>query len=271
MLNEANWNYERCEKLGDKNGQVIYNLERTLFTSADTSRKTNLSAELGIPPIYSVDYKTLTDDTGRVIQQVFFYGDEDKDGQNSFANFMAMFRGKAEWSIAENPDWVTIKSTKGKPVWIFANRPLLGDDDPDAAAQAKLVKYLDSKNLAPTIFIHRGHSYHVKYSLAQLQPTARIVILGSCGGYNNMNEVLMTSPDAHIISSKQVGTKTVNEPILLAINNDLRNGKNIDWIPMWRELSKEFKGDSKELFDDYVPPYKNLGVIFIKAYRKALE
>lgn len=271
MLNEARWNYERCEKNGDRNGTVIYNLEKTLFESADTSSQSNLSAQLGIPPIYSVDYESLTDDSGRVVQQLFFYGDEDKDGQYSYANFMNMFRGKAEWSISENADWVAIKSTKGKPVWIFANKPLLGDDDPDAAAQAKLGQYLASKNISPAIFIHRGHSYHVKYSLAQLQPSARIVILGSCGGYNNMNEVLTVSPDAHIISSKQVGTKTVNEPILQSINSDLRNGRNIDWIPMWRELSKDFKGESKALFDDYVPPYKNLGVIFIKAYRKALE
>lgn len=271
MLNEAIWNYERCQKNGDKNGQVIYHLEKTLFESADTSRKTNLSSELGIPPIYSVNYNSLTDDSGRVVQQVFFYGDEDMDGQYSYANFMAMFRGKAEWSISENSDWVSIKSTRGKPVWIFANKPLLGDDDPDAAAQAKLTQYLESKKLAPTVFIHRGHSYHVKYSLAQIQPTARIVILGSCGGYNNLNEVLTKSPDAHIISSKQIGTKTVNEPILQSINTDLRSGRNIEWIPMWRELSKDFKGASKELFDDYVPPYKNLGAIFIKAYRKALE
>src|SRR5690606_28683791 len=103
------------------------------------------------------------------------------------------------------------------------------------------------------------------------QPTARIVILGSCGGYNNMNDVLTISPDAHIISSKEVGAKNGNEPILQAIKNDLRSGRDNDWIPMWRELSKEFKGESKELFDDYVPPYKNLGVIFIKAYRKAIE
>ena len=49
-------------------------------------------------------------------------------------------------------------------------------------------------------------------------------ILGSCGGYNNLNEVLNISADAHIISSKQVGTKTVNEPILKAMNNILLNG-----------------------------------------------
>lgn len=271
MLDEANWNYQRCLKKADKTGQVVYRLEKTLFESADSSQKVNLSEELGIPPVYTVDYKSLEDDSGRVVQQVFFYGDEDKDGQNSYANFMSMFRGKPEWSVTDNnPNWVSIKSVKGKPVWIFANKPLYGEDDPDAKAQEKLGAYLAERGLVPTIFIHRGHSYHVKYSLQQIQPSARIVVLGSCGGYNNLNEVLSISDDAHIISSKQVGTKTVNEPILLAMNTALRNGKNIDWIPMWRELSKQFTGERREFFEDYIPPYKNLGAIFIKAFRKAM-
>ena len=55
-----------------------------------------------------------------------------------------------------------------------------------------------------------------------------------------------------------------------AINNTIRNGKTIEWIPMWRELSKQFAGAQREMFDDYVPPYKNLGAIFIKAYRKKM-
>ena len=271
MLDEANWNYDRCVNTRDKNGMVVYRLEKTLFESADTTLKVNLSKELGIPPIYSIDYNKLKNDSGRVIQQVFFYGDEDKDGQNSYANFKSLFAGKPEWRMTENADWLTIKSVKGKPVWIFANRPLYGPNDPDDAAQKKLNAYLESQNLKPTIFIHRGHSYHVKYSLAQIQPSARIVILGSCGGYNNLNEVLTISSDAHIISSKQVGTKTVNEPILKAMNATLLAGRNIEWLPMWKELSKEFKGEAKEKFDDYIPPYKNLGAIFIKAYRKAMN
>jgi len=103
--------------------------------------------------------------------------------------------------------------------------------------------------------------------------TARIVVLGSCGGYNNLSEVLKISEDAHIISSKQVGTKTVNEPILKAINNTLLAGKDIEWLPMWRELESSFQKDpaAREKFDDYIPPYKNLGAIFIKAYRKAMD
>jgi hypothetical protein len=271
MLDEANWNYERCVKNNDKNGMVVYRLEKTLFESADTTKKMDLSKQLGIAPIYSVDYKGLAADSGRVVQQVFFYGDEDKDGQNSYANFKALFAGKPEWKMSENENWLTIKSVKGKPVWIFANRPLYGPDDPDDKAQKKLNAYLESQRLKPTIYIHRGHSYHVKYSLQQIQPSARIVILGSCGGYNNLNEVLTISSDAHIISSKQVGTKTVNDPILKAMNDILLGGKNIEWLPMWKDLGKQFSGAAKEKFDDYIPPYKNLGAIFIKAYRRAMS
>ncbi|HVU54403.1 MAG TPA: hypothetical protein VHD83_05080 [Puia sp.] len=277
ILGEVKANYDKMVAAGDKKGIVIYSLLETLFESADSTTGTDLSARLGIPPVYSVDYNSLADDSGRVIQQVFFYGDQDKDGQNSYMNFMAMFRprpgAKPEWKITENPQWTAISSLKGKPVLIFANKPLLGDDDPDDKAQKALAAYLEDHHLKPTIVIHRGHSYHVKYTIYQMPATARIVVLGSCGGYNNLSEVLKINEDAHIISSKQVGTKTVNEPILQAINNTLLAGKDIEWLPMWRELSAKFQNDpaAKEKFDDYIPPYKNLGAIFIKAYRKAMD
>lgn len=273
VLQEVDWNYKKNTSDNNKRGIVIYNLLKTLFESTDSTRKIDLSTALGIPPVYTVDYKTLCDDSGRVIQQVFFYGDDDKDGQNSYANFMGMFRGRPEWKIAENADWVTITSAKGKPVMIFANKPLYGPDDPDARAQAKLNDYLQERRLKPTIVIHRGHSYHLKYTLNQLATSAKIVVLGSCGGYNNLNDVLTISEDAHIISSKQVGTKAVNEPILQAINTTVVGGRNVDWIGMWKDLGGRFQNDAaaKEKFDDYIPPYKNLGAIFIKAYRKAID
>lgn len=271
ILREVKWNLERNIANSNKRGIVIYNLLKVLFESADTTNKIDLSRQLGIASIYGQDHRSLLDDSGRVVQQVFFYGDEDKDGQLSYENFMNMFRGKNDWKIQTNENWATITSTKGSPVLIFANRPLLGEDDPDARAQAKLNDYLAGKNLKPAIVIHRGHSYHLQYTLKQLAPSAKIVVLGSCGGYNNLNEVLTVCEDAHIISSKQVGTKTVNEPILQAINTSLLAGKNIDWISMWRGLSTKFTdASSREKFDDYIPPYKNLGAIFIKAYRKSM-
>jgi hypothetical protein len=289
ILGEVKWNYNEDVAEGNKKGVIIYHLLETLFESADTANHIDLYAALGIPPIYTVDHSSLIDDSGRVVEQVFFYGDKDKDGQNSYEDFLALFRPRyvrpakghgparpetrPEWKVSENPQWTTITSTRGKPILIFANKPLLGDDDPDAKAQTALADYLKAHHLRPTIVIHRGHSYHVKYTIEQMAPTARIVVLGSCGGYNNLSEVLKISEDAHIISSKQVGTKTVNEPILEAINNTLVAGKDIEWLAMWRELEARFQNDAagKEKFDDYIPPYKNLGAIFIKAYRKAME
>jgi hypothetical protein len=274
VLNEVKWNYKRNLLNSDKKGTVIYHLMEALFESADSTNPADLSAKLGIPPVYTVSYDSLKDDSGRVIQQVFFYGDEDKDGQHSYQDFLGLFLKKPEWKVTVNPtkEWIMIQSLKGKPVWIFANRPLYGEDDPDDKAQHHLDDYLYDNKLQPTIYIHRGHSYHVRYTLKQIQPSAKIVILGSCGGYNNLSEVLSISPDAHIISSKQVGTQSVNEPILQAINHDLLEGNNIDWLPIWKSLTDKFRKDpiARERFDDYIPPYKNLGVIFIKAYRNAM-
>ena len=274
VLSEVKWNYKRNMVNNDRKGIVIYHLMDVLFESADTSVKVDISAQLGISPVYSLNYDSLKDDSGRVIQQVFFYGDEDKDGQRSYADFINLFIHKPEWKITVNPtkEWVTIQSVKGRPIFIYANKPLYGEDDPDDKAQHHLDDYLFDNKLKPTIYIHRGHSYHVRYTLKQIQPSAKIVVLGSCGGYNNLSEVLNISSDAHIISSKQVGTKTVNEPILDAINSDLLVGKNIDWLPIWKDLKERFKKDpvARDRFDDYIPPYKNLGAIFMKAYRTAM-
>ncbi len=99
-------------------------------------------------------------------------------------------------------------------------------------------------------------------------------MLGSCGGYHNLATVLDKSPDANIISTKQVGSYTVNEPIIRNMFDQLLEGRNIDWIASWSALDRYFssKGShEKDLFSDYIPPNRNLGAIFIKAYRKQLQ
>lgn len=255
----------------DKRSFVIYDILQTIFASAADST-VDVSAKLGIPPVYSLDYDKLADDKGRVVQLVFFYGD--KDGIDSYGNFMGMFNGKPDWAVAKTKEWVEIRSTKGKPVLIYANLPLDNSkgDDPDARAQENLIAHMDKLGLKPTVVIHRGHSYHVKYTLRQLPGSARIVILGSCGGYHNLDDVLSKCPEAHIISSKEVGTRTVNEPILRSINEDLRQGRNINWVNMWKGLSTQFTtGEARERFENYIPPHKNLGALFIKAYQRAMN
>lgn len=268
LKKQVQQNYEKSLQDKDRKGEVIYNILQTLFQSA-SDPTLDLSARLGIPPVYKVDYNSITDDSGRVVQHVFFYGDE--DGITSFRNFMGLFNGKPEWKVVTGKEWVTINSIKGKPYTIYANLPLDYKQDLDAKAQQSLIDYLTKNNINPSFVVHRGHSYHLKYTIQQMLPSSRIVMLGSCGGYQNLAKILNVNEDAHIISTKQVGSYSVNEPILRALNEDIRNGRNIEWIPVWQQITASVKSDPKanELMKDYVPPHKNLGAIFIKAYRKA--
>ncbi len=265
MLQNVKYNYDRNLSNNDQRGMVMYNLLYKLFLSADSSNNINLSKEFGIPPVYSVAYSSLANESQQVVMQVFFYGDE--DGRNNYAGFMRQFSG-ANWKISSNPQWVTINSTRGKSIIIYANKPLDEEKDEDAKAQEALDDYLAQKNTEPTIVVHRGHSYYASYTIAQIKPAAKIVFLGSCGGYHLIHDVLKLAPDAHIISSKQIGKGVINQPFFNILNEKLRNGNNIDWIPFWNEFKRT--AGSVEGFDDYIPPHKNLGAIFIKAYNSQM-
>ncbi len=267
-------NYELAYKNRSKKGVIIYGLLATLFEGSKAVDSGNVAAQqsekLNLPPINLVQNKNLLDDSGRVYEQFFFYGDE--DGKNSYASFLGNFKD-GKWKMTTSKYWSTITSTTGKPITIYANLPLTEPEDEEA--QKELTKYLNDNNIKPTIVVHRGHSYHLPLTMDRLIKETRIVMLGSCGGYHNLGTVLDHSPDAHIISSKQVGSMAVNEPIIKAINDQLLEGKDVDWITTWKGLNGYFatKGreKTKETFDDYVPPHKNLGAIFIKAYRKMLN
>lgn len=263
-------NYERSYQIKSKKGLIVYGLLSTLFdglnAKEDDDNIKQQSQLLDLPPINIVQYKNLAGDSGVVYQQFFFYGDD--DGKSSYASFLGNFKD-GKWKVNTSKYWATITSTSGKPIVIYANLPLAEPED--ETAQEELCKYLAEKNIHPTIMVHRGHSYHLPLTLDRLQKHTRVVVLGSCGGYHNLAAVLDASPDAHIISSKQVGTMSVNEPIIKSINDQLLAGNNVNWVSMWKNLNSYFtgkRGAVKEMFDDYVPPHKNLGAIFIKSYRK---
>jgi hypothetical protein len=270
LQNKVKENYERAYQIKSKKGIIVYGLLSTLFEGLSASENDESikqqSELLDLPPINIVQYPNLTNDSGIVYQQIFFYGDD--DGKSSYNSFLGNFKD-GKWKVVTNKYWSTITSTSGKKVVIYANLPLTEPQDEEA--QEALGKYLADNNIFPTIVVHRGHSYHLPFTLERLQKQNRIVVLGSCGGYHNLATVLNNAPDAHIISSKQVGTMSVNEPIIKQINDKLLAGNNINWVEMWKNLNGYFtgkRGAVKEMFDDYVPPHKNLGAIFIKAYRK---
>ncbi len=267
-------NYERSyAQAKSKKGIIVYGLLATLFQGMSASdNDTELMAQserLGLPPISLVQYKNLVNDSGVVYEQFFFYGDE--DGKSSYSSFLGNFKD-GKWKKTDNKYWTMLTSTTGKPITIFANLPI--PEPGDEEAQKELAKYLEANDIHPTVIVHRGHSYHLPLTIDRLTKDSKIVMLGSCGGYHNLGTVLEHSPDAHIISSKQVGTMFVNEPIIKAINDRLLAGNDINWVGIWKELGIYFTGkkaDVGDKFSDYIPPHKNLGAIFIKAYRRMLH
>ncbi|MBL0356185.1 MAG: hypothetical protein IPP72_04555 [Chitinophagaceae bacterium] len=271
MLDNVAVNEQKSKEDNNSKGKIIYGLLKQIFLSFNDN-SIDLTSQLGIPSIYSLDYNYLADANGRVIQQVFFYGDD--DGKKIFPAFLNSFSAK-EWKITRQKEWVEIKTVKGKQVWIYANLPLNSDQNLDDTAQKHLNAYLSKMELNPSVVVHRGHSYWLPGTISRMPGDTKIILLGSCGGYKNLSEILDISPDAHIVSTKEIGKGDINRPIINYINQTLAAGKPIVWKDMWASLTKIFYADPnksmRESWDDYVPPYKNLGAIFIKAYNKKLE
>lgn len=270
ILQNVSNNEQRSIEDNNTKGKIIYGLLKTIFLSANDN-SIDLTSQIGIPSIYSVDMKYLADEKGRVVEQVFFYGDE--DGITHFGPFVNSFSPR-DWKITMQKEWVEIKSLTSK-VWIYANRPLNNDKNLDDTAQIHLGNYLQENDMQPAIVVHRGHSYWLPRTIDRMTPGAKIVVLGSCGGYQNLNKIISTCPDAHIISTKEIGMGDINRPIINYLNQAVASGKTLVWKDMWATLTKMFYADGnrnmRESWDDYVPPYKNLGAIFIKAYHKKME
>lgn len=262
--------YERSYKGKSMKGMKVYALLNTLFSgmkNSDNAAAIKAQSDvLNLPPINLVPFKTLLNDSGIVYQQFFFYGDE--DGKSSYNNFLGNFRD-GKWKKTDNKYWTTIVSTTGKPIVIFANLPLSEPEDEDAQKQLNL--YLKEKKIRPTIIVHRGHSYHLTSTMENFDEYTKLAVLGSCGGYHNLGTVLSQSPEAHIISSKQTGMMAINDLIVQHLNAKLLEGGDIEWIKLWKEIDDQIVAKNpkiKSMFNEYVPPHKNLGAIFIKSYKR---
>jgi hypothetical protein len=266
ILNQVKYNLDQAKKKKNVRGTDIYSILNTLFLSMDTAQHINVSEDLGIPPVYYMPVKRLQDSSQKIIVQQFFYGD--KDGQTVFNGFLNRFHN-ANWKTSYNPAWVSVSSAKGTPITIYSNKPLDEKKNLDAKAQSDLNDYLAGKNLEPTVVIHRGHSYWLPSTINQLSSSGKVIFLGSCGGYQSLDKILKVCPTAQIIASKQTGSGLVNQPIIYSILEELRQGHDLNWPQLWTSFSKKF--GNNELFDDYVPPHKNLGALFLMAYKKQQE
>jgi len=245
-------------------GEVIYSLLISLIgekieLGTNTTDKVEL---LDLPPLDYMEVNALINKKEENIQQHFFFDDD--DGLYSYGTFINNYKN-SKWRIVDSTHYVIIESREGNPVKIFANKPLS-----EREGQKQIKEYFSNEGIAPSIMVHRGHSYYVHLTIDNVQPETKMVFLGSCGGYHNLSSVIDRSPGVHIISSKQIGTVMVNNPLLYAISESIRKGEDIKWAELWESLGALLLDNEKatEKFRDYIPPHKNLGAIFLQAYHE---
>ncbi len=194
------------------------------------------------------------------IHRYYFYNDS--DGQGSFQSFTSQYAHDPSWNFEDKGEYVVVSSVAGEKIKIFANKPFAENGN-------EIDSILGSKNTPINVIVHRGHSFHAEKTVAEIPSTAALVSLGSCGGYRLLDGVLNHSPSAHVISTKGTGTMKVNDPILKAINEEIRAGHSIKWAELWTKFEATL-GDNPN-FKNYVPPNKNLGLMFMSAYRNLIK
>lgn len=259
--------YKRVSVENSRSGIAIYGLLKSLFVDQKQKDKSWYNKVSENYKLERIDVLPIDKMKGfdKIHRQVHFFYD-DEDGDVSFSSFLQTFN-TPYYKIIKKPNYVIIESTKGNKIKIYANQPKSELD-----GQADLIALMDSFKKDVQVMVHRGHSYYAMNTIVQMPPTTKIVFLGSCGSYHNMHEVLGISQNVHIISSKQIGTMTVNNPLLFLITETVRENKDIVWDEIWKKLETKIATNkyAMDKFIDYVPPHKNLGAIFLQAYTKVV-
>ncbi|MEO8174244.1 MAG: hypothetical protein ABI581_14215, partial [Sediminibacterium sp.] len=110
ILDQVQLRLDETRSSHNRRGENIYHLMNTIFQSMDTAAKVDITAQLGINPVYTMPSSLLKDEKQRVIVQQFFYGD--KDGQTYFNMFLGQFQNSRNWKIIKNANWVEVRSVK---------------------------------------------------------------------------------------------------------------------------------------------------------------
>ena len=265
IQSELQSNLNRCKAARDFLGTRLYSILADILSLVNKDAHAGqVWAKLG--DYETLKHKSLENQRGEIIEVVLFYGDE--DGVSSFNNFLRHYNDKKKWEIVKNHNWINIRSLTDPSLIIYANLPLDIKDQLDLKAQDSLVAYLGRQSQEPSVLVHRGHSYHLDKTLNRLTPSVKLAILGSCGGYNKAISVASINPDVQVIGSKKTGAKSINDPIIDEINENLINKKDLNWPEIWKNLEKQFSKDpgALNLFNEYFPPGENLGLFVLKLF-----
>jgi hypothetical protein len=192
------------------------------------------------------------------IQQHFFFDDE--DGETAFNHWLGLYPSSL-YKKEDKGNYILLSSISGKKMLIYANKP-----HSEIEGREDLKKLFEETGRFPDLIVHRGHSYYIENTLENMNHSNKVAILGSCGGYQNISKAMDNAMDVQIVSTKQVGTLVVNSTLIQEITETIRLGKDLVWLDIWKQIGVKLQNNAQ--FKDYIPPYKNLGAKFIKAYNE---
>jgi hypothetical protein len=258
--------YTRTEMEHNQQGRILYGLliaalvQRHGSEGIDPALLTIAARSLpSLPDLTGIPVASLFHN-GVSIHRYFFYNDD--DGKQSFSSFIAHYRRDLSWHMEDHGTFVHLRSQgPGRQIEIYANT--FTDDEQGIN---DIDQVLRARQIAPSLIVHRGHSTHVDRTLDKLPATAALVYLGNCGGHTLLDTVLRQAPTAHIITTRGIGTLTINDPLLKALNTYLLRGKDMTWQRFWRHLEATLGRNPR--FVDYVSPDTNASVVFLRAYHR---
>jgi hypothetical protein len=262
------YQYIKLNSQKNVRGAAIYGLLSNLFVERNVSNAdwfASVSKQYAVTSFDRIANEKLFDHDTIDRWLIYFYDDE--DGEASFSSFLKTF-SDPNWKTTDSSVYVIIESKTGKHVQIYANKSKNEYD-----GQAALEKVFADNNYEPNVMVHRGHSYYAFKTIEKVRDNTQVFVLGSCGGYHSISSIIDRSPEISIISSKQIGTRFVNNPMLKLMAEYIRQGKDVEWQSLWNDLGAAVKSNPKayERYLDYIPPHKNLGAMFIKTYNKMME
>lgn len=253
--------YTTCDSLNDSKCMAIYGILAGLCKDKAVYDKKwfyTMSKKYQASALATLQFKSMDNDE-KIIERMYFY--DDPDGRDSYMSFLSSFRSSTNWKLEEYYSYVRVTSTVGKSIEIFANKPSY-----EESGEQNINKIFAEGGYKPAIIIHRGHSFHTEKTLEKIPASAKLVFIGSCGGFYKASIAIKNAPDAHIIATRQIGTQHINDPIIFSINEAFRQRQDIQWPTFWEKLKLQLGNYS--LFYDYVPPHKNIESLFQRAYYK---
>ncbi len=273
--------FDRCSRSVNAQGRLLYGLLAARLSQIPGTPPPLRNAGSAYLPFLAsaehLDLDALFGENGDCFQRYFFYDDE--DGVNSFNSFLDSYRGDPKWTIEDHRDYVRVfaAAPSGRRIEIFANRPLdshlpanRGREFEAEERQRTISAVLDARGATPAIFVHRGHSFYVSRTVKQIANSARLVVLGSCGGVTDIAAVIQASHDAQVIATRGVGAAEINDPLLKSLNDRLLSpGARLEWSAFWQQQKGRFGGS--RLFQDYIAPNREPAAVFLRAYYLLLD